>query len=326
MVSHGCRLLMVLVVALVGAYASDYDGDTVVLLDDTAEPAVHKAHSSLNKASALAVKSSKSSTRPVGDESKIVGAFEDQKMVGDLALAPLATNQKDLDASTAKLHASQQALKQYMTVDIPDSVPVPASAEQDTVAPAPAAAAKEAAAEAAQAANVKATAAQTSASAEQEAKLAEDETKAIDATQKAKRADVCAAVALTFAACAASAAASFAAAAGAGATVSCSALAGTGTESGMSTVMYCFNACWLACSFAVLASRSFWLVASGARARSPTFFWSSKAPTIFDSSPTGRVDDLDDFTASADALFRLECALCTAGSAVSSSRTTVSPS
>merc|ERR1740130_464679 len=177
MVSHGCRLLMVLVVALVGAYASDYDGDTVVLLDDTAEPAVHKAHSSLNKASALAVKSSKSSTRPVGDESKIVGAFEDQKKVGDLALAPLATNQKDLDASTAKLHASQQALKQYMTVDIPDSVPVPASAEQDTVAPAPAAAAKEAAAEAAQAANVKATAAQTSASAEQEAKLAEDETK-----------------------------------------------------------------------------------------------------------------------------------------------------
>merc|ERR1712195_293041 len=189
MVSHGCRLLMVLVVALVGAYASDYDGDTVVLLDDTAEPAVHKAHSSLNKASALAVKSSKSSTRPVGDESKIVGAFEDQKKVGDLALAPLATNQKDLDASTAKLHASQQALKQYMTVDIPDSVPVPASAEQDTVAPAPAAAAKEAAAEAAQAANVKATAAQTSASAEQEAKLAEDETKAIDATQKAKRAE-----------------------------------------------------------------------------------------------------------------------------------------
>merc|ERR1712086_1099941 len=144
------------------------------------------AHSSLNKASALAVKSSKSSTRPVGDESKIVGAFEDQKKVGDLALAPLATNQKDLDASTAKLHASQQALKQYMTVDIPDSVPVPASAEQDTVAPAPAAAAKEAAAEAA---NVKATAAQTSASAEQEAKLAEDETKAIDATQKAKRAE-----------------------------------------------------------------------------------------------------------------------------------------
>merc|ERR1719424_2601967 len=187
MVSHGCRLLMVLVVALVGAYASDYDGDTVVLLDDTAEPAVHKAHSSLNKASALAVKSSKSSTRPVGDESKIVGAFEDQKKVGDLALAPLATNQKDLDASTAKLHASQQALKQYMTVDIPDSVPVPASAEQDTVAPAPAA--KEAAAEAVQAANVKATAAQTSASAEQEAKLAEDETKAIDATQKAKRAE-----------------------------------------------------------------------------------------------------------------------------------------
>merc|ERR1740130_292734 len=187
MVSHGCRLLMVLVVALVGAYASDYDGDTVVLLDDTAEPAVHKAHSSLNKASALAVKSSKSSTRPVGDESKIVGAFEDQKKVGDLA--PLATNQKDLDASTAKLHASQQALKQYMTVDIPDSVPVPASAEQDTVAPAPTAAAKEAAAEAAQAANVKATAAQTSASAEQEAKLAEDETKAIDATQKAKRAE-----------------------------------------------------------------------------------------------------------------------------------------
>merc|ERR1712166_1202553 len=171
-----------------GAYASDYDGDTVVLLDDTAEPAVHKAHSSLNKASALAVKSSKSSTRPVGDESKIVGAFEDQKKVGDLALAPLATNQKDLDASTAKLHASQQALKQYMTVDIPDSVPVPASAEQDTVAPAPAAAAKEAAAEAAQAANVKATAAQTSA-AEQEAKLAEDETKAIDATQRAKRAE-----------------------------------------------------------------------------------------------------------------------------------------
>jgi len=112
---------MVLVVALVGAYASDYDGDTVELisLDDTAEPAVHKAHSSLNKASALAMKSSKSSTRPVGDESKIVGAFEDQKKVGDLALAPLATNQKDLDASTAKLRASQQALKQYMTVDIP---------------------------------------------------------------------------------------------------------------------------------------------------------------------------------------------------------------
>ena len=38
MVSHGCRLLMVLVVALVGAYASDYDGEFGASLVSALDP------------------------------------------------------------------------------------------------------------------------------------------------------------------------------------------------------------------------------------------------------------------------------------------------